>query len=369
MIAAFSIHRMLLRAALSSALLFAWVLLYELELSLTGTIQSALAATALIFALSQAVLILATPLSAKLNEHGMVRSMILALCALAAAFALLGVAFLTLSPLSIALFGILAGIYRAFYAIPLALMRDDLSVARQAVEVVIASIPAVAGIVLAGGYEAWVLIAGSALALASIIPLLRFEAYERFEWTYRETFGMLIEPAHRRYVKREFLRGIEAAALFALWPLFLFVIVVPSYAALGVIASGSLLLVLSVRALVQRPLVADPAARAALTGGAWVARLAVGGPIAAIVVETTHHAGVSRHMPTHDAAADRGTFLDEVTALKEVALGFGRLSLALIFALALAFASPAYAFGFAFIVAAASAAAGEYLASLREETL
>lgn len=369
MIAAFSIHRILLRTALSAALLFSWVMLYELERSLYGSIPRALVETALIFALSQAILVLATPLSAKLNEHGMVRSMILALCALAAGFAVLAVAHLSGSTLSIALFGVFTGIYRAFYALPLALMRDDLSLARQAVEVVIASVPLVAGLVLAAGYAPWLLIAAAAFTLASIVPLLRFEAYERFEWTYRETYGMLLETAHRGYVQREFLRGMEAAALFALWPLFIFVIIIPSYAALGIIASASLLLVLAARALITRPLVTDPAARAALSGGAWVARIAVGGPIAAIAVEATHHAGIGRDMPAHDIVADRGTFLDEVTALKEISLGLGRMVLALVFAAVLLVASPVVAFGAAFIAAAASAAAGEYLASSRKEPL
>jgi hypothetical protein len=61
--------------------------------------------------------------------------------------------------------------------------------------------------------------------------------------------------------------------------------------------------------------------------------------------------------------------LDEITTLKEISLGLGRLLLALLFAGVMALHGEETAFAASFILAALCAASAEYLGALREETL
>lgn len=371
MITAFSIHRTLLRTALSAALLFSWVMLFELELLHTATIPQALSETALIFILSQIATILASPLAGKLYGNGMVRSMIIALVSLSFALAFLGAAYVgSFGPLCLAYFGIFVGLYRAFYTVPAMLMREDMSLPQTATEIVIACVPFVAAMVLSAGYEPFLLWAVAAIVIAAIVPLLHFDAYERYEWTYRETFGMLLEPAHRSFVAQSLMRGYEGAALFFAWPLFLYTIIEPSYLPIGLIATGSLLLMLALRNVHQRP-IRDPAVAAAVSAGAWVGRVSIGGPIGAILVQTLGEAG--RPEPHAHAAyevlPDNGTFLDEISTLKEIALAFGRILLALAALVILGFADVFTMFGVLFVGAAVAAAVSEYIGRSREKAL
>lgn len=371
MIAAFSIHRTLLRSALSAALLFSWVMLFELELVRTPSITQALSETALIFILSQIATILAAPLAGRLYGNGMVRSMVIALLSLAFAFAFLGAAYVeAFGSLCLAYFGIFIGIYRAFYTVPSSLMHDDMPLPDAATETVIACVPFAAAIVLAAGYEPFLLWAAAAVVVAAILPLLRFDAYEKYEWTYRETFGMLLEPAHRSFVGQSLLRGYEGAALFFAWPLFLYTIIEPSYLPIGLIATGSLLLMFSLRSIHPRP-IRDPAVAAAISAGAWVGRVSIGGPIGGILVQTLGEAGRpdARSHAAYEVLSDHGTFLDEITTLKEIALAFGRILLALA-ALALLHAvQPFTVFGILFVGAAVAAAVSEYIGRSREKAL
>lgn len=371
---AFSLHRFLLRVALSTAHIFAWIILYQQELIHSDTPAHALVETTLIFALSQIVVVLSSPLAGRLFAEGMVRSMIIALISLAGSFALLG-AYVSglVDPWCIVGFGILTGAYRAFYSTPLALMRTDLTISASLVETIIGCIPFVAGMWLAQGNLSLVLFTAAGVAIAAIMPLLRFEAYERFEWTYRETFGMLLEPIHRRFVLQGIVRGIEGAALFVLWPLFLFIYLMPDFAVLGAVFTASILILLALRNLSHRGhAVRQPVLASAIVGGAWVARMTPAGPLAAVIAQAVGgipQTAIPSVHETHDVVADGGSFLDEITTLKEISLGIGRLLLVLIFVAVITLHGVDAAFAAAFLLAAFCAASAEYLGNLREETL
>ncbi|HEY4522089.1 MAG TPA: hypothetical protein VJH91_00420, partial [Candidatus Paceibacterota bacterium] len=74
-----------------------------------------------------------------------------------------------------------------------------------------------------------------------------------------------------------------------------------------------------------------------LAGSAWVMRLVVASPVGVVLVDTYFHAG-RPEARGHDASAyeqtaENRTFVDEVTALKEMGMGIGRTILCIIVAL------------------------------------
>lgn len=366
---AFAIHRALLRVALSGGLLFAWVIFLEWQFARTGTLSVALGQAALAFAFFQIVVILATPVAARFFAGGMVRAMILALAALAASFVALGATVSgAVDPGSgIVAFAALLGIYRGFYATPFALVQGGLGMESTLLEIVFACVPLEVGFMLeaAGVSAAAVLFGAAFFALLSIVPLMRFNAYERFEWSYRETFGMLLEPVHRSFVVGSAVRGFEGAALFFLWPLFVFVMLDYSALGLGVVLTASLLLVIAAHALVSHPRRAPSSLTTAIAAtGSWIARFFAVGPVSIVLVQA-FGTGDARRMREHlmnETYADGGSFLDELTALKEISLALGRLAFVLFFAALVHIGSfgvaVATVFALAAVAAAYSAAAG-----------
>lgn len=367
MIGAFLIHRALVRAALSGVLLFSWVLLFAWELARVQSLPQALGETALAYALSQIAIVLGTPLAARNYERGMVRLMILSLLLLAGALVFLAQTLLGAfdAQWGIPLFALCAGLFRALYGTPFALMSPDLYSSNPLLEILLACVPAVAGLALtAYGQPTLLLYLGAGVSVLSALFLLRFEGYERFEWTYRETFGMLLEPAHRNYVAESIVRGIEGASLFLIWPLFVFIVLGMSYFGLGTVLTATALLLLALRGVPTRHVhMRSPVASAAVAGGSWIARIFAVGPLAIVAVQFLGAATDPRRAHAQvlqDHFADGGTFLDEVTVLKEVSLGLGRLIIALVFAALVATVAFSWAVGLTFATAGAAAAVSAF---------
>ena len=70
MSAALYAHRLFLRAGLAIANVFAWIFVFEYFSALAGDIARGLAATALLYALTQIIIVVATPMSAAHLRRG-----------------------------------------------------------------------------------------------------------------------------------------------------------------------------------------------------------------------------------------------------------------------------------------------------------
>ena len=175
-------HRLLIRVGLSLGMTFAWVFVFQYFLVASGSLPLSFLGTILVYATSQAVMMLMTPLSAAHLRRGMHGAMVLGACLCAAAFVVLGGTFAGnfSSPMGwgIVLFGILLGAYRALYWIP---YRPHAASAAQGpnalYEILIALMPAFAGIALAtvplGPLR--LLFGAAALVLLSIVPIFALE--------------------------------------------------------------------------------------------------------------------------------------------------------------------------------------------------
>jgi hypothetical protein len=368
-------HRSLLRAGLSLANIFAWIFIFEYFLLVSDSLERALAGTALLYGFAQFVTIVATPVSAAHLQKGVKRSIIWGVVCAAGAFVLLGG---TLSgyfgsPFGYGLvgFAVLSGMYRALYWVPyrVASAGQPHEHMRAYLEVLIALMPLFAGfaIGMAAFAEARLLFGAAALIALSIIPVLALEnTRERFSWPYVYTFRQLFRRKNSGLVLQSLLEGVQGAALFLVWPLAVFLILEWSYLWLGLIFSLTLLFILLLRRaygwLLRRFAVENSTAvYTILAVSAWVGRLAAGTPVGIVIADsyayTTTPAQGTRFDPmSFEQASDRGAFLDEYTALKELSLSLGRILLCIIVtSFALILALP---FVFAIALALAAAASG-----------
>jgi hypothetical protein len=370
------LHRVILRVALASISVFAWIFVFQFFYVRTGSMANGIASAALTYALAQVVTILVTPWAAAHIRHGFKRLLVYSVLMLATALTILAASFagyMGSAGWGIGLFAILMGTYRALYWVPYAVAREASPTHRKGyrgTEIIVALMPALAGLALTSSPIAPIglLCAAAVLAICSIFPLAGMrDVYEGFLWGYRQTFHELFAHSRRRMTLGAVSSGIEGAALLLFWPLVVFVLLNWSYPMLGIVVSVTYLVTLSLRGLVERPLshLGSPVL-ALLAASAWIMRLTVGGAIGVILVDTYFYVG-SRpptrgiDSSTFEQTADNTTFVDEHSALKEMGLALGRIIICLIVAVLASFVSVPLTFVTAFLIAAAAAAYSVYL--------
>jgi len=349
--AALYAHRLFLRAGLAIANVFAWIFVFEYFSALAGDIARGLAATALLYALTQIIVIVATPMSAAHLRRGTKHSMIWGVVCAAGAFVYLGATlagFFTLDTgmafgWGMAAYAVLLGTYRALYWVPYKLhatQDHERHHMRAYLEVLVALMPLFAGMTLEmlPAAQLHVLFGAAALIVLSALPILFMQdTRERYSWSYVYTFVQLFRSKNTGFVLQAILEGIQGAALFLAWPIAIFIILGWSYAGLGVVFSLTLLFILLLRrvyrwVLARYQLENSVAVQSTLNITAWISRLAAGTPIGIVFADVYSHTvapvrGVHADAFTFEQMGDRGAFVDEYTALKEIGLAFGRIML------------------------------------------
>lgn len=358
----FSWHRLFLRVANAGALLFAWILVFE-YFSATLSPGDAAAYTAGAFCLAYLVSFALTPLSACAVRNGVKLLATKAILVLAISYALLGLtlwgAVATWELWGIAAFATLFGVYRAFYWISYQ-SHMNADIRGWSSNVVIALMPLAFGYAVAfAPHPAFVLALATILVVLSLIPhLFTSDIVERYPWGALETFREFIRPTYRRVVVRSFIDGANAAALFLLWPLAVYMLLDRSYALLGIVFSITLLFVLFARYFMRRFFSASvfyaPTVRAAHFVSAWVFRLIAATPVAIIAAGVYANAYGSDRDETDVFAfehyADQGVYLDEHTTLKEMGASLGRVVLGILFGVLALYVSIPVAFAILFIL-------------------
>jgi hypothetical protein len=379
-------HRLLLRSAFAAVHALAWIFVFEYFFIRNGDLGVSIARVALLYALSQTATCLLTPLTVRGLRHGMKREIILGVLAGAAAFVSLGALFDgffgALYPLAVVLFAFLLGLYRALYWVPYEVENHEMQARRVYLtyEVFVALMPVFACYMLAydGVRESWLLFAAGAVMILSLLPVAGVpDAYEKFPWGYRETFGHLFSRAHRRLFFAAVIDGIQGAALLLLWPLAVFLIIGWSYPLFGLIFSFTLLLIIVARgwmALAMRRMNIHDSlpVRVALVSSAWVGRLFVLNPISVVIADSYAHAGnpkISIDHPAFEQASDAGHYIDQYTTLREIGLTFGRIGLCLIVALATGILPLPLVFGTAFVIAGISAGLSVILSHAHRQSI
>lgn len=371
-LSALQVHRTLVRLALSFAQAISWLFVFQYSSIQTGSYGAGFLNALCLYALAQIITMLATPLTARLLRSGARRLLVWGTLCAGAAWVFLAISFQSVNYSWFLLgFAILLGLYRAAYWLPYSLLQD-LSRSGDGlgtwVELLLCLMPALGGYLIATRtFAPETLLAFAALALiVSLIPLSSVgEVYEKYVWKYRETFGELFDPRHRHLVGLSVARGIEGAALLFLWPIVIFQTVGQSYALFGAILAVTLLIAGPVSRLLrplrirgqETPLLLQ----ATLVASPWVLRLVSGFPLMIIASDSYGmlFRGRARDvdLAVREQSADNGTYVDEFSALKEIAMALGRLA----FVLAAAFLMLAFSFYtgvvLAFLLAACAAIA------------
>jgi hypothetical protein len=350
-----------------------------------GSVPLALALVSTLYVLAHMGALFFTPLAGMALRHGARRILMLAVLCYALALVTLAMAFsggfgsaLSNAWLGSLGFVIFYALHRALYFAPYeveaALSRSG---TRMILEICLAILPAFAALILIQqSGHLWILGAGALLALVSLIPAARLpERYERYEWSYGESFAALMHRKHRRLVFGAFSDGIQGAGLLFFWPLALFFIVSGSYLGLGFVFALTLLLTMLLRYLLQpylsTSLVWSPDTRATVLLSSWLMRFSAFSPLSAAVADTVYYAGSPHRVYaldplTLEQVADGGAYIDELTTLKEMAYAAGRICIGLA-AAGVALTESLYAFfGVVFVLAIFASLASLYL--IRSET-
>src|SRR3989338_5214967 len=367
-----ALHRFLLRFALAGANVFAWIFIFQFFYLIEPDIGHALARVALLYALSQVITCLLTPYAVQTLRDGARPLLLIAVLFASSALVLLGGTFAaywnaSYASVGIAAYAIALGAYRAFYFVPYEIeVRGNAKRPRSrsaASELLIALAPFIAGIFIVSTTHGpvWVLYIAAGLIALSAIPLLYLrDIHEGFTWGYRETFERLFLPSHRPLLREAIMEGISGAALLLFWPIAVFLIAGWSYGMLGFILTLTFLVAILSRTLVRkgvrraglhqsRPLNVIFAATPLLF------RMLVGTPLGVVVVDSYFFTTTPRRTGldplTFEQFADAGTYVDEYTALKEMALALGKTAACILGAiLALLASVPLALFSFFFFI-------------------
>lgn len=368
-------HRFFLRAALSGVSVFAWIFLFQYFYLVEGDLSRAFAQSAFLYALAGSVTCLVTPLSARRLRKGVRRALLFATLLVAAAFVFLGATFggfwSSNTVLAVVCFAVLMGTYCALYWVPYEVEASKEKKSHSSVfgEIFLALAPALGGLFIAWNFFAAIsiLYIGAFLALVSVLPLFFLrDIHEHFSWGYRQTFHELLAAKHRPLLTRGFLEGVSGAALIFFWPLAIFLITDWSYSLLGIVLSLTFLAAIFLRAPVRALLRAFTPRHSrllavTLAATPWFFRLVIGSPLGVVLVDSYFYTTTPRRFGIDPLAfeqiSDGGSFLDEYTALKEMALSIGRLSICVLGAGVVLLSSIPVAFLVIFIAAAASSVA------------
>lgn len=375
-------HRLLLRTGLSLVHVFAWIFVFQYFLTLTSnledapaTLARALAAVVLLYGFTQFITIVLTPIAAAHLRRGTKRSLVWGIVCLTGAFVVLGLILTGYSKVPVIWgvvgFATLAGAYRALYWVPYKTVQNEIQPhmhMRAYLELLVALMPLFAGLALSSVAFAQgkLLFGAAALMTLSVVPLLfSADARERFSWSYTYTFKQLFRRKNHGLVLQSILEGLQGAALFLIWPLAIFLILEWSYLMLGLVFTLTLLFILLLRrawrwAMRSWGITHSPTVHTVISISGWVARLAAGTPVGVIVANvyaltTESERGTHFDPASFEHASDKGSFVDEYTALKEIALGIGKIMLCAIVFFIIPIFSPTIVFGIALTIAALAA--------------
>ena len=373
-----------MRAALATAQAFAWVIAFQYFFSISLTFAGAMLGVLLVYILSQVVTILLTPLSGARLRRGFRPLMAYGVLAIAGAFMAFGIGAERLYPNfsvfeGILVFSVLFGAYRALYWIPYgvstSMHKKVRPFTRFATDTLIAVLPFVAGLILLVPFGMVTVFLSAGVLVLLSLPLLGGirDRKERYVWGYKETFKALFDGRYQGLVLNSIVSGAESAALFLIWPIAVFLIMGQRYDSLGAILSATLLALLGGKVLARKlstkwSFESTPVMEASVVFSAWIMRLVAAAPIAIIAVDTYYHLGAPRRFEGpyavggFEQAGDGGTYVDELTALKEIALAGGRVGLCAIALGLLPFESPALILAIPILVAAVAAAVSVMLA-------
>ena len=337
-------HRNIYRLTQAAANILSWLFVFA-YLANTHDVRYAFSVTVALYALTQLVIAVFTPFSARLLRHGVRRLLMNAMLAGATAYFVLTAALAELLPnplYGFIAFAILLGVQRALYWLPYESEKAEVGGGRSSwFEIILIFTLLAAGLAVTQWPYAgpiWLIASAGALVAVSALPLVGLpDTAERYIWKHRKIYFSFISAEHSALMNRSALEGVFGGALLLLWPLAVFTIL-QSYAVLSVVFAVIFFVAIFFRSPIRRFLrhiaSASPYLGIAVVVAPWLMRLAVSGPLGVIVVDSFFYTTTPKKLGidpvVFDQTADAGYYVDEFSVLKEVGLAFGRFGIALI---------------------------------------
>lgn len=334
------VNRLILKMAFGFVNVFVPILLYQLF----GTTILG------IYILMSVLIFFMTPVSAMLLARFGVRALI----AISIPFAAMSVWALSLhdvapgfSPAtSAALFAVFFAIHHSLYWVPYhvdfvqALSKHHrgavLGWYEDLLELVSVATPLIGAILIVITGFSDTLLFVALLCLMSLFPVYYVhDIYERFSWTYFETFKRLFHRKHRGILVGYGADGAQLAVATILWPIFLFELLSERFIAVGIVTTLTLLAILvlnmSLGYLIDK-FGPDRLVRwgVVLSMSGWLLKSFVGNPFQVFMVDTYHKFGdavmrLSRNVSGYSSAVDSGHYVDEYTAIAEMSYHLGKV--------------------------------------------
>ncbi len=249
------------------------------------------------------------------------------------------------------------GLYRALYWVPyhvdLTHELDDAKRGRQLAlmanisDVLVVSVPFLGGVAIAyfGGFQEVFVVAALLMVLAILPLLFMSDVYEYYSWSYLETFKKLFSKENQNLFIAQAANGAQSVATLFFWPLYIFFISQKQFVLLGIITSATIIFIMILRYFIGKGIDKFSRNKMLLTGvllsaTGWFLKIFVYTPVQAIFVDTYHKMGrtvngLTFSAVTYEQSADSGTYIDEYTTLKEMAVNVGRIAMLLVVGLAM----------------------------------
>jgi MFS family permease len=197
-------------------------------------------------------------------------------------------------------------------------------------------IPIISGWVIANhGFDVLFLIALFLVAV-SIMPLFLVKpTYEKFTFSFIETWRHLFKGDYRRMLCSYFADGVEGTIGVVIWPIFMFQLLHGDFLKVGAVSS-LIVLVSVVMRLVIGSYTDKFDKRRLLRWGSglyaigWIMKMFVATSFHIFIASTYHNfAAIAMRTPfsalIYEKAADSGHYVDELTVLRELALNIGKV--------------------------------------------
>ncbi|PID52148.1 MAG: hypothetical protein CR972_03335 [Candidatus Moraniibacteriota bacterium] len=199
--------------------------------------------------------------------------------------------------------------------------------------------PLIAGIIISKTSYQTLFISGLCVYACSLFPLISLSnVFEKYSWTYFETWKNLCAKKYRPAMIAYFADGIESGIGIVIWPIFVYSILHGDYISIGAISAATISITVLLELILGK--YADSKRNkkdmlkinSILYACGWIAKIFIVTGFHIFIIDAYHKItnALSKgtfSAITYDISADHGHYVDEFTVIKEMALNCGRIVL------------------------------------------
>jgi len=175
----------------------------------------------------------------------------------------------------------------------------------------------------------------------SDIPFMHLpRTREKFSWSYKKTWQKLLDKKNRRLVMAQMANGAENGVVMFVWPIFIWKLLDGDFFRVGYISSLIVFVTIILQLIIGKYVDALDKRKMLHWGSSvyalgWVAKIFVLTPFHIFAAGAYHSiAQIFKDTPfdalNYEIMADHGHYVDEYTVVREMAVHFGRVAIALL---------------------------------------